>query len=251
MRRSLRRLLVATILTVAYIFTLPQPTHSELTIHAAWATVPAEVAVDPSSDPQAVPFLLADQFGYVGVDGKVRYRGSRSHGTTLSSLGFSNYPRVPDPVIIQDTRGGLQVVLQTTGYPSFVSERLFTVGTQGMHLAEWSLAGDQIWAVDLPTAVTSLAAGDSIAVAGLLAGGVVAVGPGGTMVPARGGGPQRGVTLALAVSPVAGLRPMRAARLRTCRMPRPAIFTRSPFLRCLVIMPTSSSSISTPCFLVS
>src|SRR3984893_16014200 len=32
-------------------------------------------------------------------------------------------------------------------------------------------------------------------------------------------------------SPVAGLRPMRAARLRTCRMPKPTMRMRSPFLR--------------------
>ena len=43
------------------------------------------------------------------------------------------------------------------------------------------------------------------------------------------------------VSPVAGLRPIRAARLRTCRIPSPVIFTRSPFLRCLAIMLTTST----------
>src|SRR5262245_25503208 len=32
-------------------------------------------------------------------------------------------------------------------------------------------------------------------------------------------------------SPVAGLRPMRAARLRTCRMPRPTMRMRSPFFK--------------------
>jgi hypothetical protein len=32
-------------------------------------------------------------------------------------------------------------------------------------------------------------------------------------------------------SPVAGLRPIRAARFRTIRIPRPAIFTRSPFFQ--------------------
>ena len=44
------------------------------------------------------------------------------------------------------------------------------------------------------------------------------------------------LALILIASPVAGLRPMRAARLRTCRMPSPAIFTRSPFFKCLVII---------------
>src|SRR4029078_12901538 len=51
-------------------------------------------------------------------------------------------------------------------------------------------------------------------------------------------------------SPVAGLRPTRAARFRTRRIPRPAIFTCSPFLRCFLIIPASSSNISRPCFLV-
>ena len=36
---------------------------------------------------------------------------------------------------------------------------------------------------------------------------------------------------------------LRAARLRTCRMPSPVIFTLSPFFKCLVIMTIRSSSI--------
>src|SRR6202048_1048902 len=49
-------------------------------------------------------------------------------------------------------------------------------------------------------------------------------------------------------SPVAGLRPMRAARLRTCRMPSPPMRMRSPFLRCLVTRPTRSPSTASVCF---
>jgi hypothetical protein len=41
------------------------------------------------------------------------------------------------------------------------------------------------------------------------------------------------LALILIASPVAGLRPMRAPRFLTCKMPRPAIRIRSPFLRCL------------------
>ena len=37
------------------------------------------------------------------------------------------------------------------------------------------------------------------------------------------------LALILMASPVAGLRPMRAAHLRTCRMPNSAIFTLDPF----------------------
>src|SRR5882757_6238795 len=49
-------------------------------------------------------------------------------------------------------------------------------------------------------------------------------------------------------SPVAGLRPIRAARLRTCRMPRPTMRMRSPFLRCLVIIVTMSVKMLSACF---
>src|SRR6266700_2978271 len=50
------------------------------------------------------------------------------------------------------------------------------------------------------------------------------------------------------VSPVAGLRPSRAARLRTCRMPSPPMRMRSPFLRCLVTRLTRSPSTASVCF---
>src|SRR5215475_9602946 len=47
--------------------------------------------------------------------------------------------------------------------------------------------------------------------------------------------------LILIASPVAGLRPMRAGRLRTWRMPKPVMRTLLPFLRCLTTSPTKSS----------
>ena len=59
------------------------------------------------------------------------------------------------------------------------------------------------------------------------------------------------LALILIASPVIGLRPMRAARLRTSRMPSPAIFTRSPFFQVLGDRPMRSSSICKPCFLLS
>src|ERR1043166_9385047 len=49
-------------------------------------------------------------------------------------------------------------------------------------------------------------------------------------------------------APVAGLRPMRAARLRTTRMPSPPMRMRSPFFRCLVTKPTGSLSTASVCF---
>ena len=50
------------------------------------------------------------------------------------------------------------------------------------------------------------------------------------------------LALILIASPVAGFRPIRAGRFLTCRMPKPAILIRSPFLRCLVMRPTRSLS---------
>src|SRR5262245_57816677 len=57
------------------------------------------------------------------------------------------------------------------------------------------------------------------------------------------------LALILMGSPVAGLRPMRAARWRTCRMPSPPIRRRLPFLRCFTMRPTMSDSIASLCFL--
>ena len=42
---------------------------------------------------------------------------------------------------------------------------------------------------------------------------------------------------------------MRAARLRTCRMPRPTMRMRSPFFRCLVMRMTRSLRMASACFL--
>src|SRR5438874_889377 len=51
------------------------------------------------------------------------------------------------------------------------------------------------------------------------------------------------LALILIGSPVAGLRPMRAGRLRTCRTPSPPIRMRAPRFKCLVTVTTMSSSI--------
>src|SRR3954451_5885981 len=49
-------------------------------------------------------------------------------------------------------------------------------------------------------------------------------------------------------SPVAGLRPMRAARFRTCRMPRPPMRIRSPFFRCFTTRSTMLPRMASACF---
>src|SRR6476660_1088383 len=59
------------------------------------------------------------------------------------------------------------------------------------------------------------------------------------------------LALILIGSPVAGLRPMRAARLRTCRMPRPPMRMRSPFFRCFTTRSTMLPRIASACFLES
>src|SRR5690606_19619335 len=55
--------------------------------------------------------------------------------------------------------------------------------------------------------------------------------------------------LILMASPVAGLRPMRAARLRTCRMPRPVRRTLFPFFRFFTVSSTKSLKSSVAAFL--
>src|ERR1043165_8948379 len=59
------------------------------------------------------------------------------------------------------------------------------------------------------------------------------------------------LALILIGSPVAGLRPMRAARLRTCRMPSPPIRMRSPFFRCFTTRSTMLPRMASECFLAS
>src|SRR5437016_2225162 len=56
------------------------------------------------------------------------------------------------------------------------------------------------------------------------------------------------LALILIGSPVAGLRPIRAARWRTCRMPSPTRRRRLPFFRCLTMLPTRSLRIVSACF---
>src|SRR3954471_725522 len=56
--------------------------------------------------------------------------------------------------------------------------------------------------------------------------------------------------LILIASPVAGLRPMRAGRLRTWKMPRPVTRTLLPFLRCFTTRAMNSSRAPVASFLV-
>src|SRR3984957_8873471 len=56
------------------------------------------------------------------------------------------------------------------------------------------------------------------------------------------------LALILMASPVAGLRPIRAARFRTWGMPRPVGRILSPFLRCRVASVTKSPSTASACF---
>src|SRR5690606_29992067 len=59
------------------------------------------------------------------------------------------------------------------------------------------------------------------------------------------------LALMVIVAPVAGLRPLRAARLETLKLPKPGTCTRSPFLSAFEIASIAASNASPAAFLVS
>lgn len=163
---------------VVYITIFPRSLGKELLIIPRWVVSVTDSAHPSSSPPfygeqgkeRNIGFLLGDTVGYVTREGVLLYKEKVLHNAAISDRGFINYSAVPKNLLLKDPWGRFCANVQVDGYPFVRRSRLFVLSQDGCRITEVSSQGEVKWEKDFNQLITTVDAGTSHTVVGLLDG---------------------------------------------------------------------------------
>jgi len=197
------------LLLVAYVVLFPRQTGKELVVTQKWVT--ALPSLLPPSDsaaavaPKAIlasgnlsqlspyinasaptgalhAFRLGNLFGYIDDSGVVHYFGQSRYGLALGSRSFINYPQVPRGLLVENVDGKAVANIDQNGYPMYLQDHLFVLGSQGDEITSFDASGKPLWSKQMGGLITSADYADGLTVVGLLSGELDVFGENGARV---------------------------------------------------------------------
>jgi hypothetical protein len=168
----------------------------------------AEVRQDPGTPPgengqELLPFRLNDRFGYVGADGRFTVNQNRTGYISMSENMWAEYGAQPSSIRVMSARNEtLMDIENIRGYPLFLDNRIFIVGSEQNSLTAIGNNGEELWTYDFPAPITCIDAARGLVLAGTLDGSVVLLNSRGTpaFTPFEPGGSRLSIILGCAIS---------------------------------------------------
>lgn len=187
-----------------YFFAAAVPLRKELSLHPSWAvSVSRDADTAPAANPQkTLSFQLGDRYGSVTSDGTLAWSRGSAFDVAVSDARVIPYARQSSRLEAFGPTGTPLFRIQAEGWPFFRSGRLFLVSPEMDRVSEYSPEGMLLWSYDFPFKLTDFDASGSLAVAGMLDGGIECVDSRGrTVLSFAPGGSRIEVVLGVALDP--------------------------------------------------
>jgi len=194
---------------VIYIFIAPRSIPVETVLTPRWITslesnYPVNLK-DTSINENGLllPFTLGNRFGYMADDGKFAINQIRDGYVSMSENLWAEYEALPSSIKVMDPHNGeIFVIENPKGYPFFLDNRVFIVGSEQNSITALSRAGEELWTHDFPAPLTCVDAAGGYLLAGTLDGAVELLDSSGSLVftPFEPGGSRLSVILGCAIS---------------------------------------------------
>jgi len=194
---------------IAYILLAARPIPVETILKPRWITSLGSnypVYLGDFSAPESEEFLsfrLGDRYGYVGDDGKFTFNQIRKDYVSLSKENWAEYENYPSSIQVMNPLGEPVLLIEKAkGYPLFLDNRIFIVGSEQNSLTALGPGGEELWTHDYPAPVTCIDAARGFVLAGTLDGAVELIDSLGNPVftPFEPGGSRLSVILGCAIS---------------------------------------------------
>lgn len=198
MEESGKRHLVTTLVAltgVLYFFICAIPLPKELVLAPSWAKpIPstgsdlgpaATVVAQASSLKAGAPlhsYLLPGSFGWFDGEGRTITAAPIAFGAAVSDSGYIAFDRTSTQLSLRTPLGRDVAKLPQAGYPFFGGGRLFVVHPGQSSVSEFSEEGKLLWTRDFSSVVTAFDASPSLALFGLMDGGLVGLDPSGKVL---------------------------------------------------------------------
>lgn len=99
-------------------------------------------------------FSLGDYFGYFTEDLELSYIDKIDYKVSISDNVFINYSKIPQILDVQDSGGNGRSIIETTGYPMVIKNRIIVISDSFISL--YDLDGNLFWKKEILSIVTSL-----------------------------------------------------------------------------------------------
>jgi hypothetical protein len=194
---------------VIYIFIAPRSIPVETVLAPRWITSLESNYPVIFGDTSAynnnllLPFTLGNRFGYLADDGKFTINQIVDGYVSMSENLWAEYEALPSSIKIMNPRNEeIFVIEDPKGYPLFLDNRGFIVGSEQNSITALSQAGEELWTHDFPAPLTCVDAAGGYLLAGTLDGVVELLDFKGSLVftPFEPGGSRLAVILGCAIS---------------------------------------------------
>ena len=196
---------------IAFVFITPGSIPEETILKPVWITSlgsnnPISLAADslrPMNNETFLPFILGNRFGYVREEGNFIINQIRNGYISISDDHWAEYE--PTPSIIQvmnPLNENVFSIEAPKGYPLFLDNRVFIVGSEQNFIRAINGSGDTLWTYDFSSPVTCVDAAGGNLLAGTLDGEVILLNAAGVpaIAPFEPGGSRLSVILGCAIS---------------------------------------------------
>jgi len=194
---------------VIYIFIVPRSIPVETVLAPRWITslesnYPINFGNASADDNDLLlPFTLGNRFGYLADDGKFTINQTMDGYVSISENLWAEYEALPSSIKIMNPHNEEIFVIEAPkGYPFFLDNRVFIVGSEQNSITVLSQAGEELWTHDFPAPLTCVDAAGGYLLAGTLDGVVELLDFKGSLVftPFEPGGSRFSVILGCAIS---------------------------------------------------
>jgi hypothetical protein len=194
---------------VIYIFVTPRSIPVETVLAPRWITsmesnYPVSfVDISPYENEPLLPFTLGNRFGYLADDGEFAINQIKDGYVSISENLWAEYEALPSSIKVMDPYNEEIFVIEAPkGYPLFLDNRSFIVGSEQNFITALSTTGEELWTHDFPATLTCVDAAGGYLLAGTLDGAVVLLDSRGNMVftPFEPGGSRLSVILGCAIT---------------------------------------------------
>ena len=201
-------LLFSLLLFTIFLFAAPQRIREETVLGSRWITaLEAESSDEPSASlmpgVELVPFILGERFGYIGSNGRFAINQMRNVYVSMSETYWAQYDPLPFNIQIMNKQNeSVFVIEQPLGYPVFLDNRIFIVGSEQNSISALGPDGTELWSYYFPSPLTCIDAAGGYFLGGSLDGVVTLLNRMGSpaFIPFEPGGSNMSVILGCAIS---------------------------------------------------
>ena len=202
-------LILGVVVFFVYVFAAARPIPEETILAPRWlnsleSNFPVNLGGSAPDDGLLIPFRLGNRFGYVEDSGYFILNKTRKEGyLSFSPHSWSEYEALPSSIEVYDPYNTqLLTIDNPQGYPLFLDNRIFLVGSEQNSLSALNSRGELLWIYDFPAPLTCIDAAAGYVVAGTLDGAVELLDASGAQVfPSfEPGGSRLAVILGCAIS---------------------------------------------------